>query len=133
MKFDLLQNSVNEIKSELETAISTAIYNGNEYANGHEAKEALIRSQNLILKIHEVIKVSILDEISKYRKDFSIYPPIGARSPEMTVYGLLKGKRQDVVVMFDDVPHNGTHIAEGPLSGSYDPVGSYANSEKPVL
>ncbi len=132
MKFDLLQNAVNEIKTELETAISTATYNGNTYADGQEAKEALIRSQNLILKIHEVVKVSLLDEISKYRKDFTIFPPIGARSPEMAVYGLLKGKRQDVVVMFDDVPHNGNHIAEGPLAGSYDPVGK-EKAEKSIV
>ncbi len=75
MKFDLLQNAVNEIKTELETAISTAIYNGSHYLNGQEAKEALIRSQNLILKIHEVVKISLLDEISKYRTDFTIFPP----------------------------------------------------------
>ena len=132
MRFDLLQTAVNEIKTELETAISTATYNGNQYANGHEAKEALIRSQNLILKIHEVVKISLLDEISKYRKDFTIFPPIGARSPEMAVYGLLKGKRQDVVVMFDDIPHNGNHIAEGPLAGFYDPVGK-EKAEKSIV
>lgn len=132
MKFDLLQKAVNEIKTELETAISTATYNGSKYTNGQEAKEALIRSQNLILKIHEVVKVSFLDEISKYRKDFSIFPPIGARSPEMAVYGLLKGKKQDVVVMFDDVPHNGNHISEGPLAGSYDPVGK-EKAEKSIV
>lgn len=132
MRFDLLQTAVNEIKTELETAISTATYNGNQYVNGHQAKEALIRSQNLILKIHEVVKISLLDEISKYRKDFTIFPPIGARSPEMAVYGLLKGKRQDVVVMFDDMPHNGNHIAEGPLAGFYDPVGK-EKAEKSIV
>lgn len=132
MKFNLLQNAVNEIKTELETAISTATYSGHQYPNGQDAKEALIRSQNLILKIHEVVKVSLLDEISKYRKDFTIFPPIGERSPEMVVYGLLKGKKQDVVVVFDDVPNNGTRISEGPLAGSYDPVGR-EKAEKSIV
>lgn len=132
MRFDLLQAAVNEMKSELESAIKTATYNDNRYPNGQEAKEALIRSQNLILKIHEVVKVSLLDELSRYRTDFSIFPPIGARSPEMTVYGLLKGKRQDVVVMFDDIPDNGVHISEGPLTGSYDPVG-HEKAEKSIV
>lgn len=132
MRFDLLQAAVNEMKSELESAIETATYNDNRYSNGQEAKEALIRSQNLILKIHEVVKVSLLDELSRYRTDFSIFPPIGARSPEMTVYGLLKGKKQDVVVMFDDIPNNGGHISEGPLTGSYDPVG-HEKAEKSIV
>lgn len=132
MRFDLLQAAVNEMKSELESAIRTATYNDNRYSNGQEAKEALIRSQNLILKIHEVVKVSLLDELSRYRTDFSIFPPIGARSPEMTVYGLLKGKRQDVVVMFDDIPDNGVHISEGPLTGSYDPVG-HEKAERSIV
>ncbi len=132
MKFDLLQNAVNEIKTELENAINTATYNGNQYANEQAAKEALIRSQNLILKIHEVVKISLLDEISKYRTDFTIFPPIGARSPEMAVYGLLKSKKQDVVVMFDDVPDSGNHIAEGPLAGFYDSIGQ-EKAEKSIV
>jgi len=132
MKFDLLQNAVNEIKTELENAIGTATYNGNRYSNGQEAKEALIRSQNLILKVHEVVKVSLLDEISKYRTDFTIFPPIGERSPEMAVFGLLKSKKQDVAVMFDDMTDNGSHIAEGPLSGSYDPIG-HEKAEKSIV
>lgn len=123
MKFKLLQNAINEIKIDLENAVNTASYNGNQYASGQEAKEALIRSQNLILKIHEVVKVSLVDEISKYTTDFSIYPPIDSRSPEMAISGLLKSKKQDVVVMFNDIPNRGCRISEGPLSGSYDPIG----------
>ena len=123
MKFDLLQTAVSEMKNDLENAIVTASYSGQVYANGQDAKEALIRSQNLILKIHEVVKVSLLDEISQSRTDFSIYPPIGLRNPEMTIYGLLKGKKQDVVVMFNDLPNTNSKIAEGPLTGVYDSVG----------
>jgi hypothetical protein len=132
MKFDLLQAAVNETKLELETVIANAKYNNNKYSNGLVAKEALIRSQNLILKFHEVVKVSLLDEISKYRTDFNIFPPIGSRSPEMSVYGLLKMKKQDVVVLFDDVPRNRSQITEGPLSGSFDPIGR-EKSEKSIV
>ena len=123
MKLELLQNAVNDMKVELEHSIRTATYNGKLYRDGQAAKEALIRSQNLILKIHEVVKVSLLDEISKYRTDFTIHPPIGERNPEMEIFGLLKSKRQDVVVLFDDVPEISNQIAEGPLTGSYDPIG----------
>lgn len=132
MKFDALQNAVNEMKAEVENAIRTATYNGNQYADGQEAKEALIRSQTLILRIHEVVKVSLLDEISKHRTDFTIFPPIGQRSPEMSVFGLLKAKKQDVVVMFDDLPNANSQITEGPLAGIYDQVGK-EKAEKSIV
>lgn len=124
MNLDLLQNAISEMKTNLETAIVTASYNGQAYPNGLQAKEALIRSQNLILKVHEVVKVSLLNEISHHRTDFSIYPPVGLRNPEMTVYGLLKGKKQDIVIMFNNLIDTRTQIAEGPLAGFYDPVGT---------
>ena len=132
MKMDLLQKALIEIKSELEYAIKTATYNGKKYTNGLEAKQALIRSQNLILKIHEVTKISLFDEISKYRTDFHVHPPLGQRSPEMPIMGLLKSKRQDVVIMFDDTPSKGTQISEGPLVGSYDPIG-HSKTEKAIV
>lgn len=132
MNLELLQLAVNAIKIELELAITTATYKGKQYSNGLVAKEGLIRSQNLILKFHETVKLSLISEISKYRTDFSVYPPLGQRSPEMTVYGLLKGKKQDVVVLFDDILHNRTQIMEGPLSGSFDPVGP-EKSEKSIV
>lgn len=132
MELALLQNAVNEIKTNLENAISTATYNGKQYPNGQQAKQALIRSQNLILKIHEVVKISLLKEISQYRTDFTIFPPIGARSPEMAVFGLLKSKKQDVVVLFNDTPDHGSLVKEGPLAGSYDPIGK-EKAEKSIV
>ena len=44
MNLDLLHTAVAEIKSELEEAIRTAIYNDRHYENGQQAKQALIRS-----------------------------------------------------------------------------------------
>jgi hypothetical protein len=48
------------IKSDFDTAITTAQFNDNEYANGNKAKEALIRSQRIINYIHEFIKSEFL-------------------------------------------------------------------------
>jgi hypothetical protein len=132
MKIDLLQKAITEIKTDLENAISLARYNDKAYQNGQSAKEALICSQNLILKIHEVVKLSFLDEISKYRTDFTIYPPIGNRSPEQAIIGLIKAKKQDVVIFFDDIPNKLTVIAEGPLRNQYDQIG-YEKAERAII
>lgn len=85
-----------QIKVDYDTAITTARFNGNKYANGHKAKEALIRSQRIINLIHEFIK-----------KEFErcgvpaqmIYPPIGHSSPEIKIKGFLKSKNQDVAII----------------------------------
>ena len=132
MNLILLQQAITEIKVELETAIQTATYNGKAYPSGLLAKEALIRSQNLILKVHEVVKISLLDEFSKYTTRFTIYPPLGQRSPEMSIMGLLKGKKQDVVVLFDDIIAAGGQISEGPLRGAFDELGKQ-RAEKSIV
>ena len=85
-----------QIKVDYDTAITTARFNGNRYANGHKAKEALIRSQRIINLIHEFIK-----------KEFErcgvptqmIHPPIGHSSPEIKIKGFLKSKNQDVAII----------------------------------
>src|SRR3989344_6132420 len=85
-----------QIKVNYDTAITTARFNGNRYANGHKAKEALIRSQKIINLIHEFIK-----------KEFErcgvptqmIHPPIGHSSPEIKIKGFLKSKNQDVAII----------------------------------
>lgn len=124
MNLTLLQEAISEIKTELEASIRTATYNDKVYDNGQRAKEALIRSQNLILKIHEVVKVSLYDELSKHRIHFSIHPPLGQKSPEVTFHGFIKSKKQDIVVLFDDTSSvQGGIISEGPLTGTYDALG----------
>lgn len=84
------------IKSDFDTAITTSRFNGNKYANGNKAKEALIRSQRIINYIHEFIK-------SEFRRcgvpAHMIYPPIGNSSPEIKIKGFLKSKNQDVSVI----------------------------------
>ena len=44
MNLDLLHTAVREIKSELEEAIRTGSYKGQNYNDGQQAKQALIRS-----------------------------------------------------------------------------------------
>jgi hypothetical protein len=84
------------IKSDFDTAITTAQFNDNEYANGNKAKEALIRSQRIINYIHEFIKSEFLRcGVPAHM----IYPPIGKPSPEITIKGFLKSKNQDVSII----------------------------------
>ncbi|HEY4501069.1 MAG TPA: restriction endonuclease [Candidatus Paceibacterota bacterium] len=92
---DILQILKN-IKVDYDTAITTARFNGNRYANGHKAKEALIRSQRIINLIHEFIK----KEFEKGGVPAQmIYPPIGHSSPEIKIRGFLKSKNQDVAII----------------------------------
>lgn len=91
-----IQQILKKIKTDFDTAITTARFNGNSYTNGNKAKEALIRSQRIINYIHEFVK-----------KEFErcgvptqmIYPPIGSSSPEIKLKGFLKSKNQDVAII----------------------------------
>lgn len=49
-----------QIKHDYDLAITTACFNGNTYANGNKAKEALIRSQKIINLIHESVKTDFV-------------------------------------------------------------------------
>lgn len=123
MNLQLLQEAINGMKQALEAAITTATFGANAYATGLQAKEALIRSQRLILPIHEVVKRSFAEELQARGRQFEIYPVVGASSPELKVSGFIKAKKQDVVVLFDgDVPQR-EPIENGPLAGETDEVG----------
>ena len=87
------------IKSDFDTAITTARFNGNKYANGNKAKEALIRSQRIINLIHEVIKSEFVRCGVPAKM---IYPPVGSSSPEIKIKGFLKSKNQDVTIIPDE-------------------------------
>ena len=84
------------IKVDFDTAITTARFNGNRYANGNKAKEALIRSQRIINLIHEFIKREFGRCGVPVRM---IYPPIGNSSPEIKIKGFLKSKNQDIAII----------------------------------
>jgi hypothetical protein len=91
-----IQNKLKNIKDSFDTAITTASFNGKNYDNGNKAKEALIRSQQIINYIHEFIK----GEFARCGVPGSmIYPPIGNSSPEIKMKGFLKSKNQDVSII----------------------------------
>lgn len=123
MNIGLLKDALSVMKRELEASITSAEYNGRSYENGQRAKEALIRSQSLIQNLHEVVKVSVYDEILRREKRFAVFPDLGRTSPELKLYGLIKGKNQDLVFLPSDIPSAQTMISDGPLKYVIDPIG----------
>ncbi|MFW2607690.1 hypothetical protein [Aliarcobacter butzleri] len=127
MDMNLLQLKIQEIKDEINHTVLTGNFTKNDGEviiknNGLEAREALIRSEKLIQKIHEVTKISLNNElIDRGFNEFEIHPPIGNPSPELDVWGLLKKKKQDVVVLFQNRQRE--IINEGPLRNNYDLLG----------
>lgn len=85
-----------QIKNDYDRAITTALFNGNTYANGHKAKEALIRSQKIINLIHEFVKN---DFVNCGVPPQMIFPPVGSSNPEIKIKGFLKSKNQDVTII----------------------------------
>jgi len=131
LNINILTNALEQIKNKLETAITTATFNNQKKANGLEAKTSLIRSEQLIQEIHEVVKISLNSALKKAGfNGFSIHPEIGKTSPEKLVWGFLKKKKQDVVVLFNEP--NPEKITEGPLIGQIDELGK-KTTEKAIV
>lgn len=132
MDLSLLGNAVAAFQNALFAAIRTATYNGKAYENGQKAKEALIRSQSLIMRIHESTKVSVLATLQKnFCDEWAVHPPVGFNSPELKIFGLLKGKNQDLVFLKDS-PSPST-FKEGPNFGVKDSIGEKATSTSIVI
>lgn len=132
MDINLLQVAINSFKQDLFKAITTAEYDNKQYPNGQKAKEALIRSQNLIIKIHDSTKESFYAKLKKDTSfDWKVYPPIGEKSPELKIYGKLKGKDQDLVFLRNEFKPE--IIKEGPNSGEVDTVGVEAIKNSIVI
>lgn len=119
----MLQAALRGIKESLEHAVETATFRGESRTNGLKAKESFIRSYRLIMPIHEVVKESLAGDLSSQGRCFTMHPPIGETSPELKFMGFLKGKNQDVAVLFDDDEPTPEEITEGPLEGQMDAVG----------
>lgn len=132
MDRSLTQAAANQFQSDLYQAIRTASYNGTVYPNGQKAKEALIRSQNLIRLFHESSKISLNTSLSKKLPlDWKCHPPVGQNSPELKIFGKLKGKDQDIVFLRDaQIPEL---INDGPNQGETDCVGRGASSTSIVV
>ena len=133
MDLSLLQTSVEEMKFELEEAIRTRSYKGKNYENGQKAKEALIRSQHLIMKIHEVVKASLDQELKKFTESYTIHPPLDKKEPELVVSGLIKSKKQDIVVLVGKDTRKPEVIREGPLAGAINSIGKRRSENAIVI
>jgi len=132
MNIDLLQNALVEFKVSFENAVTTAKFKEKTYDNGQAAKTALIRSQRLIMLIHEVVKKSIVEKLKAKNIKHTIFPKIGLSSPELKISGFIKAKQQDVVVLFDDDVPTPEIITEGLLAGTLDKVGK-KQSERSII
>lgn len=131
MNRQLLQNAVQKLKDDLELSIRTASFDGSNYDNGQKAKEALIRSQRLILIIHEVAKSSLTKKLKTLSVEFTVFPPVGQSSPELPIAGFLKAKRQDIVVLFSD--RKSEVVKDGLLTGTTDVVGKKTSEQSIVV
>jgi len=144
MEMNLLRKAVEEIKEDIDFAVKNSSFinakgeiqthnsKGEKFENGLKAREALIRSEKLIQKIHELSKICLNKGLIKEGfVDYEVHPPLGKSSPEKDVWGLLKKKKQDVVVLFKKPIKE--KIVEGPLKGDYDLVGKEATKNSIVI
>src|SRR3990167_9758392 len=104
-----------QIKNDYDRAITTARFNGNTYANGNKAKEALIRSQKIINLIHEFVKNDFVDCGVHPQM---IFPPVGNSNPEIKIKGFLKSKNQDVTI----IPNNAQYALSDTDSPDNDKI-----------
>lgn len=108
-----INDIVKQMKDSLENVIKTAKYKNKKYENGLKAKEAYIRSQKLIMFLHEYIK----EEFWKNGIDEkNIFPPIGKTKPELKLCGFLKKKNQDITIINRNFKPKETNINWGPLA-----------------
>ena len=137
MEIELLKEKIQEIKNTIENTVTSANFVNSKGEtkrkdDGLQAKVSLITSGQLIQNIHEVVKISLKEGLGKEGfKDFSIHPPIGKSSPEKDVWGFLKKKKQDVVVLFEKEKED--EIEEGPLKGTKDLLGKNATKYSIVI
>ncbi len=137
MNMDLLQRNIQEIRDEINQTVTSSSFTKStgevvEKDNGLQAREALIRSEKLIQKIHEAVKVSLNSELLENSyENFVVHPPLGMPSPEKNVWGLLKKKKQDVVILFQEP--SAEEITEGPMNGQIDQLGKEATKNSIVI
>jgi hypothetical protein len=118
-----LREALASFREHLEEAVATAHYNGKDFPDGLAAKTAAIRSGVPIGLLHEVAKADLAASAEAAGLSATMHPPIGRGAPELPIAGLIKSKRQDVVMLLNgDVPTEET-IRVGPLAGEIDAVG----------
>ena len=108
-----LQEAVNRIKSSIEAAI---------ISGGTTAKNNLIRSQQPIKLLHEVVKSEL---IRSGVDSLCINPPLGESAGELKLAGFFKHKDQDICVVPNNVEKKPEILhSEGVLYGKKDVFGS---------
>jgi hypothetical protein len=133
MKKSDLEEAVLKIKNSVHDCVTTKYYNGRLYPTGWAAKDALVKSSTLIQVIHEAVKNGLHDELRQRKIEHVIHPPLGVHTPESNVWGLLKKKRQDVVVLIGNAKPTPELIEEGPLMGQQDLLGRAATKQAIVI
>ncbi|MCL1937681.1 MAG: hypothetical protein FWF52_04705 [Candidatus Azobacteroides sp.] len=104
-----LQEAVNRIKSSIETAI---------VSGGTTAKNNLIRSQQPIKLLHEVVKSEL---VRNGLNEQYINPPLGESAGELKLAGFFKHKDQDICVIPNNVQKTSETLhLEGILYGKKD-------------
>lgn len=61
------------------------------------------------------------------------HPPIGEKTPELNIWGFLKKKKQDLVIIIGDREPVPEEIDEGPLIGQMDEVGRLTTQNSIVI
>lgn len=113
MKYNSIQESINEIKSLIEKSIQIG---------GVEGKNNLIRSQVPICLLHDAIKASFIE---KGVDPQYINPRYGSHTGEIKLAGFFKCKDQDICIMPNDTSaKEETLTFDGILKGSKDLYGS---------
>lgn len=128
-----LESTMLEIKNEIERAIRTKKYKGKTFENGVEAKQALIRSQSLIMRLHEVVKVGLKKELASQKLAATMFPEVEETGPEQKVYGFIKAKDQDVTILFNKIPSVPLKLEEGPMAGIVDEIGFEKTNKSIVI
>ena len=106
MNLGLLQQALNEMKAGIELAISERYFtstNGEvrRYDTGTEALKQFTKGGGHIFPVHEAIKSSVVGILTDCNIIHHSFPPIGQRSPELTVPSW-SPKKQDVVITFGE-------------------------------
>lgn len=118
-----IDQAVLKIKQEIESAIQNGWTkrDGVHLTDGCEAKNALIRTQMPINFLHDAVKSSF---ISNGVNPNYIKPSLYEHRGEITVYGALKTKDQDICIFPKDINENQETLnTPGLLLGEVDPLG----------
>lgn len=126
-----LEGALSVARSIIVNAIESSSYGGDLKKNGQEAKNAAIRSSGPIQQLHSIIEEAIYLKLLDLGITPQAWPPIGAKSPELKVTGLLKAKDQDISFTVDD--YEPELITTGVEAGSIDPIGFNATNRSLVV